>query len=183
MWMGNEQFRFPQAGNVKGLLQVADLQQHLLLLWWSNKLGTYIYQDSPNDLGKMLDFATTMNFSHQVRLKGHYFLLLIAILSPSFEYTENLDYGPYLESVNGLAGNDSERTYWELLVKTPDGRITAADVGQFGILAVSAVSLSWSSTTVLMLWSCLAGIGCYIPNENEKIILNFTSWWRLGNSC
>ncbi|KAM7413716.1 hypothetical protein PAMA_020884 [Pampus argenteus] len=63
-----------------------------------------------------------------------------------FTYTEDPNYGPYLVSVNGLAGNDKEHTYWELLVKTADGKIMRPDVG----------------------------IGCYIPSANEKIILNFT---------
>uniref|UniRef100_A0A672IBU4 Uncharacterized protein n=1 Tax=Salarias fasciatus TaxID=181472 RepID=A0A672IBU4_SALFA len=65
-----------------------------------------------------------------------------------FTYTEDPDYGPYLESVNGLAGNDEDHTYWELLVKKPDGTTVRPDVG----------------------------IGCYIPSENEQIILNFTRW-------
>ncbi|XP_051253735.1 transcobalamin-1-like [Dicentrarchus labrax] len=65
-----------------------------------------------------------------------------------FTYTENPNYGPYLESVNGLAGNDKDHTYWELLVNTQDGKIIRPNVG----------------------------IGCYIPSANEKIILNFTKW-------
>uniref|UniRef100_A0A672IGD2 DUF4430 domain-containing protein n=1 Tax=Salarias fasciatus TaxID=181472 RepID=A0A672IGD2_SALFA len=65
-----------------------------------------------------------------------------------FTYTENQDYGPYLESVNGLARNDDDRTYWELLVKMTNGRIVRTE----------------------------AGIGCYIPSENEQVILNFTRW-------
>ncbi|XP_078103006.1 cobalamin binding intrinsic factor-like [Sander vitreus] len=65
-----------------------------------------------------------------------------------FTYTEDTNYGPYLESVNGVAGNDKDHTYWELLVKTPDGKIIRPDVG----------------------------IGCYIPSANEQIILKFTKW-------
>ncbi|XP_035479526.1 transcobalamin-1 isoform X1 [Scophthalmus maximus] len=65
-----------------------------------------------------------------------------------FTYTEDPNYGPYLKSVNGLAGSDKDRTYWELLVKTPDGKITRPNVG----------------------------IGCYIPSKNEKIILKFSKW-------
>ncbi|XP_071778252.1 cobalamin binding intrinsic factor-like [Centroberyx gerrardi] len=65
-----------------------------------------------------------------------------------FTYTEDLNYGPYLESVNGLAGNDQEHTYWELLVKTKEGQIIRPDVG----------------------------IGCYIPKANEQIILKYTTW-------
>uniref|UniRef100_A0A672IBT1 Transcobalamin-1-like n=1 Tax=Salarias fasciatus TaxID=181472 RepID=A0A672IBT1_SALFA len=62
-----------------------------------------------------------------------------------FTYTEDPDYGPYLESVNGLARNDDDRTYWELLVKMTNGTIVRTN----------------------------AGIGCYIPSENEQVILNF----------
>ncbi|KAL7400288.1 hypothetical protein ABVT39_009728 [Epinephelus coioides] len=65
-----------------------------------------------------------------------------------FTYTEDPNYGPYLESVNGVAGNDKDHTYWELLVRTPDGKIIRPDVG----------------------------IGCYIPNAKEQIILRFTTW-------
>uniref|UniRef100_A0A4W6CA95 Transcobalamin-like C-terminal domain-containing protein n=1 Tax=Lates calcarifer TaxID=8187 RepID=A0A4W6CA95_LATCA len=65
-----------------------------------------------------------------------------------FTYTEDPNYGPYLESVNGVAGDDKDHTYWELLVKTPDGKIIRPDVG----------------------------IGCYIPTASEKIILKFTKW-------
>ncbi|XP_029922089.1 transcobalamin-1-like [Myripristis murdjan] len=65
-----------------------------------------------------------------------------------FTYTEDFNYGPYLHSVNGLAGNNIAQTYWELLVKTTDGNITRPDVG----------------------------IGCYIPNANDQIILRYTTW-------
>lgn len=86
-------------------------------------------------------------------------LLSPAIFHPassiSFTYTEDQNYGPSLESVNGLAGNDNDRTYWELLVARPDGNITRPDVGKFAILAISAINLSWSSATVLMLFSVL----------------------------
>ncbi|XP_033968884.1 transcobalamin-1-like isoform X5 [Trematomus bernacchii] len=34
-----------------------------------------------------------------------------------FTYTEDPNYGPYLQSVNGLKGSTKDRTYWELLVK------------------------------------------------------------------
>uniref|UniRef100_A0A672II09 Uncharacterized protein n=1 Tax=Salarias fasciatus TaxID=181472 RepID=A0A672II09_SALFA len=60
----------------------------------------------------------------------------------------NPDYGAYLESVNGLAGSSEDHTYWELLVKLVNGTTVRPDVG----------------------------IGCYIPSENEQVILNFTTW-------
>uniref|UniRef100_A0A3Q1B0A9 Transcobalamin-like C-terminal domain-containing protein n=1 Tax=Amphiprion ocellaris TaxID=80972 RepID=A0A3Q1B0A9_AMPOC len=65
-----------------------------------------------------------------------------------FTYTEDPNYGPYLESVNGVAGNDKDHTYWELLVKKSDGQIIRPNVG----------------------------IGCYIPSKNDQIILRFTAW-------
>ncbi|XP_010870427.2 transcobalamin beta a [Esox lucius] len=65
-----------------------------------------------------------------------------------FTYREDPNYGPFLVSVNGVAGDDAEHTYWELLVKNSNGVIIRPDVG----------------------------IGCYIPNPNDTIILKFTKW-------
>ncbi|CAB1348541.1 unnamed protein product, partial [Coregonus sp. 'balchen'] len=65
----------------------------------------------------------------------------------NFTYTEDLNYGPFLVSVNGVAGNNTENTFWELLVQTGgNGTTIAPDVG----------------------------IGCYIPEQNDRIILKFT---------
>ncbi|KAJ7996175.1 hypothetical protein DPEC_G00234330 [Dallia pectoralis] len=64
-----------------------------------------------------------------------------------FTVTENLDYGLFLESVNGLAGAKADRTYWELLSES-SGVLTRLDTG----------------------------IGCYRPVENEHIILRFSTW-------
>ncbi|CAL8299963.1 unnamed protein product [Lota lota] len=66
----------------------------------------------------------------------------------NFTYSENIDYGAFLESVNGVFGNNQDHTYWELLVQTANNIIISADVG----------------------------ISCYIPQANEKVILNFTSY-------
>uniref|UniRef100_A0A673ZM36 Transcobalamin-like C-terminal domain-containing protein n=1 Tax=Salmo trutta TaxID=8032 RepID=A0A673ZM36_SALTR len=66
-----------------------------------------------------------------------------------FTYRDDLNYGPFLESVNGVAGDNAEHTYWELLVQTgKNGSVIRPDVG----------------------------IGCYIPEQNDHIILNFTKW-------
>ncbi|XP_004071167.1 uncharacterized protein LOC101156171 isoform X1 [Oryzias latipes] len=65
-----------------------------------------------------------------------------------FTYKEDLNYGPYLESINGVPGKTEDHTYWELLVIKPNGSVIIPDVG----------------------------IGCYIPSPNEQILFNFTKW-------
>ncbi|XP_035535686.1 transcobalamin-1-like [Morone saxatilis] len=65
-----------------------------------------------------------------------------------FTYTEDPNYGPFLQSVNGLPGGKQNRTYWELLVNTTKNPIIRPDVG----------------------------IGCYIPNANDQIILKYTKY-------
>ncbi|KAM9317593.1 cobalamin binding intrinsic factor-like isoform 1-T2 [Pholidichthys leucotaenia] len=66
----------------------------------------------------------------------------------NFTYTEDQNYGPFLQSVNGVKGSFENRTYWELLVNKTDKTVIRPDVG----------------------------IGCYIPNENEQIILKYTNY-------
>uniref|UniRef100_A0A8C6SUE1 Uncharacterized protein n=1 Tax=Neogobius melanostomus TaxID=47308 RepID=A0A8C6SUE1_9GOBI len=58
------------------------------------------------------------------------------------------DYGPYLNSVNGLFEDRGKHTYWKLEVRKPDGSIVVPDVG----------------------------IGCYIPGKDEEIILNYSKY-------
>nr|XP_023668850.1 transcobalamin-1-like [Paramormyrops kingsleyae] len=65
-----------------------------------------------------------------------------------FTVTENNDYGPFLTTINGVSGNDTKHTYWELLVDKGNGNVTVPDVG----------------------------VGCYIPNPNDHIIFKFTHW-------
>ncbi|KAM4625262.1 transcobalamin-1-like [Polymixia lowei] len=72
----------------------------------------------------------------------------------NFTYIDNLDYGPYLVSVNGVAGSPTSKTYWELLVKKASGEIIRPDVG----------------------------IGCYITEPNEQIILKFTKFKQCESS-
>lgn len=47
----------------------------------------------------------------------------------SFTYTEDPNYGPFLESVNGVFGNTQNRTYWELQVRS-NRKIIKPDVGK-----------------------------------------------------
>ncbi|KAK3531548.1 hypothetical protein QTP70_024933 [Hemibagrus guttatus] len=70
-----------------------------------------------------------------------------------FTITEDLNYGPFLESVNGVPGIDADRTYWELLVKLQNGIVIRPDVGQYRF-----------------------SVGCYIPNPHDTVILKFTKW-------
>ncbi|KAM7413679.1 hypothetical protein PAMA_020859 [Pampus argenteus] len=46
----------------------------------------------------------------------------------TFTYTEDPNYGPFLQSVNGVAGSAEARTYWALLVRTTDDKIIVPDV-------------------------------------------------------
>uniref|UniRef100_A0AAQ4PQA1 DUF4430 domain-containing protein n=2 Tax=Gasterosteus aculeatus TaxID=69293 RepID=A0AAQ4PQA1_GASAC len=68
-----------------------------------------------------------------------------------FKFTVTVDpnFGLFLESVNGVAGSESEQTYWEILSES-FGEYTRLDVG----------------------------IGCYQPVADEHIILRFSTWRR-----
>ncbi|XP_057676793.1 transcobalamin-1-like isoform X2 [Corythoichthys intestinalis] len=68
---------------------------------------------------------------------------------PDFMFTmkEDPNYGLFLESVNGVFGNDRDKTYWEILSEN-SGEYKRLDVG----------------------------IGCYVPSENEHIVLRFSTW-------
>ncbi|KAJ0000052.1 hypothetical protein NQD34_011894 [Periophthalmus magnuspinnatus] len=65
-----------------------------------------------------------------------------------FTFMEYQDYGAYLNSVNNLYEDREKHTYWQLEVQKPDGSVIVPDVG----------------------------IGCYIPDTNEEIILNYTKY-------
>ncbi|XP_075887633.1 transcobalamin-1-like [Nelusetta ayraudi] len=63
-----------------------------------------------------------------------------------FTVKEDPDFGPFLESVNGVAGNEHEQTYWEILSES-SGEYARLDVG----------------------------IGCYKPKANEHIVLRLST--------
>lgn len=48
----------------------------------------------------------------------------------SFTVKEHPDFGPFLESVNGVSGDEHEHTYWEILSES-SGEFTKLDVGEF----------------------------------------------------
>ena len=58
-----------------------------------------------------------------------------------FTYTENVDYGPYIESINGVSGDQIKQTYWELLVKMVNGTIFTANLGEQDCSSLSILSL------------------------------------------
>ncbi|CAG5874748.1 unnamed protein product [Menidia menidia] len=64
-----------------------------------------------------------------------------------FTVQEHPDFGPFLESVNGVAGDEAQNTYWEILSEN-SGEYSRLDVG----------------------------IGCYTPATNEHIVLRFSTW-------
>ncbi|KAK7149226.1 hypothetical protein R3I94_008750 [Phoxinus phoxinus] len=64
-----------------------------------------------------------------------------------FTYTVDKNWGIYLKSVNGCPGSDKDQTYWELLSE------------KAGVIIPLTV-----------------GIGCYQPQRDENLILNFTTW-------
>ncbi|XP_029030478.1 transcobalamin-1-like [Betta splendens] len=66
----------------------------------------------------------------------------------TFTVKDDPNFGLFLESVNGVAGNENDKTYWELLSKKPGKKEEPLKVG----------------------------IGCYQPEKNEEIILKFTHW-------
>lgn len=47
-----------------------------------------------------------------------------------FTVKEDPDFGLLLESVNGVAGNEHQRTYWEILSES-SGEYSRLDVGEF----------------------------------------------------
>ncbi|KAK3531549.1 hypothetical protein QTP70_024934 [Hemibagrus guttatus] len=66
----------------------------------------------------------------------------------TFTTEENPDYGPFLVSVNGVPGSAANHTYWELLVTLLNGTTFRPDVG----------------------------VGCYIPNPHDTVILKYSTW-------
>lgn len=53
-----------------------------------------------------------------------------SFLSHRFTYSDNDNYGPYLESVNGVAGNNEARTYWQLLANVTNSEFKPTEVGK-----------------------------------------------------
>ncbi|KAK7883191.1 hypothetical protein WMY93_029365 [Mugilogobius chulae] len=66
----------------------------------------------------------------------------------TFTTKDDLNFGPLLESVNGLFGSTENHTYWKILVKTPQGEPVRLDVG----------------------------VGCFLPKAQDQIIFQYTTW-------
>ncbi|XP_069572593.1 cobalamin binding intrinsic factor-like [Brachyistius frenatus] len=64
-----------------------------------------------------------------------------------FTMKEDPNFGLFVESVNGVAGNEQEQTYWEIL---------------------SESSREYTRLEV--------GVGCYTPAANEHIVFRFSTW-------
>lgn len=113
------------------------------------------YSNAPFTINVTVTNQPTQTYSTNVTYRG---ILLggmrrLQKTNQNFTFTtsESSDYGPFLESVNGLYGNFSQRTYWQLKVQKPDGSVIIPDVG----------------------------IGCYIPTANDVIILNYTKYCKV----
>ncbi|KAL2094982.1 hypothetical protein ACEWY4_009701 [Coilia grayii] len=65
----------------------------------------------------------------------------------TFTGSENPDFGVFIESVNNVAGNFTDRTFWQIL-SNKSGTPTPTPVG----------------------------VSCYFPMENEHIIFNLTTF-------
>uniref|UniRef100_A0A3B5PYB8 Uncharacterized protein n=2 Tax=Xiphophorus TaxID=8082 RepID=A0A3B5PYB8_XIPMA len=100
-----------------------------------------------NDLHNM----APESFSSTVVKEGVLFGALTRLqeTQPDFKFTVTVDpnFGLFLESVNGVAGDENQQTYWEILTEN-SGEYTRLDVG----------------------------IGCYTPKADEHIVLRFRTW-------
>lgn len=59
-----------------------------------------------------------------------YFPMWFDCVFDRFTVKEDPDFGLFLESVNGVAGNEQKQTYWEILSES-SGEYTRLDVGEF----------------------------------------------------
>ncbi|XP_046891187.1 transcobalamin-1-like [Hypomesus transpacificus] len=124
---------------VPGLLAKEDLQGRY-------PIGLQVY-DSVNNSPNL---TYTTNMAYRGILLGAMRNLQKTNSNFKFTYHETNDYGPYLESINGVAGEDAKQTYWELLVRLVNGTVIRPDVG----------------------------IGCYIPEANQMVIFKYTTWTK-----
>ncbi|GAA6106346.1 transcobalamin-1-like [Tachysurus ichikawai] len=110
----------------------------------SYRISLLVYNSLTNS--KNLTFNT--NIAYRGILLGAMRRIQAANKNFRFTIKEDLDYGPFLVSVNGVAEDNKKHTYWNLLVIPQNGTITRAKYG----------------------------VGCYRPNPNETVILKFTKW-------
>ncbi|KAG7322135.1 hypothetical protein KOW79_014993 [Hemibagrus wyckioides] len=123
---------------------------------WHQDVSTrsYIQDTHPMSLVVYNPTVTPVNMTYNTNI-AHRGILLggmrrIQKDNKTFTFTteEHPDYGPFLVSVNGVPGDPSKHTYWELLVTLKNGTEIRPNVG----------------------------VGCYIPNPYDKVILKFSKW-------
>lgn len=87
-----------------------------------------------------------------------------------FTVKEDPDFGLFLESVNGVAGNEHQQTYWEILSES-SGEYKRLDVGEF----LSPESHCSTSKEHLMNRNEPGELPLWV--SPREIILNFY-WWN-----
>ncbi|KAI5620759.1 transcobalamin like precursor [Silurus asotus] len=134
--------------------KVATLVSTVMLIYFVAPLVFTSDLPQPNSISLMVYNSITnkknLTFTTDIAYRG---ILLgamrkIQAATKKFTIKEDPNYGPFLVSVNGLAGNSTDHTYWQLLVKLSNGTLIIPDVG----------------------------VGCYIPNPQDTVILKFTKW-------
>ncbi|KAK0142902.1 hypothetical protein N1851_019152 [Merluccius polli] len=90
------------------------------------------------------DNSNKMMYNAYTPMQGVLFGAMMRLNSTNSNFTftssQNIDYGEYLESVNGLYGNNKNQTYWELLVQTANKTIIRPNVGRDQLLHSSSQS-------------------------------------------
>ncbi|KAG9348254.1 hypothetical protein JZ751_001989 [Albula glossodonta] len=116
------------------LAATALLSTALLLLVSGTLSDGGIWNGYPIHLTVYNSLSAEANMTYQIEIA--YRGILIGAMTTlreqdssfKFTFTEDRNYGPYLVSVNGVAGNNEDHTYWELLAESADGTIIRPDV-------------------------------------------------------
>lgn len=111
-----------------------------LALWWKGGCCSELWGDCrklSQALGKSTHEILFIILLKEKRMVTHFCFLKTLLLQRgaltlcvSFTVKEHPDFGPFLESVNGVAGDDNEHTYWEILSES-SGDYTTLNVGEY----------------------------------------------------